>query len=105
MISNLMNLPAVLLDVESTPNLNPWDELLMVDDVPKLKPELDWPVVEGSVEETPNLKPPPGAIVPSRFEVVLESFLTARPGFGSSQHTHFSLSASFATIQTLHDIT
>ena len=78
--------------------------MLLGADEPKLKPELGKLDTEAPAEEAPNLKPPPGAMVPRGLEVTLVSFLTSSPGLVASQQTHFSFSASFPTIQTLHNI-
>ena len=97
----MSKIPFAAVVIESVPNLNPCDELLLDAVDPKLKPEVVLLAAEPLVEVTPNLKPPPGAMLPRGLEVVLVSFLTSSPGFVASQQTHLSFSASFATIQIL----
>lgn len=65
--------PFAAVVIESLPNLNPCDELLLDAVDPKLKPEVVLLAAEPLVEVTPNLKPPPGAMLPRGLEVVLVS--------------------------------
>ena len=83
------------------PNWKPCVSGILGVEEPNLKPELVEIELALVVDVTPNLNPPPGAIDPKDFTGEASFLLALLPGLGVSQHTHFSTSGSFPTMQVL----